>query len=63
MKTKLSFLLSIILISSCASSPPASVDDVCKIFKEKRSWYTFSSERAATDKAVTNLSPPLVKIT
>ena len=39
MKTKLSFLLSIILISSCASSPPASVDDVCKIFKEKRSWY------------------------
>ena len=39
MKTKLSFLLSIILISSCASSPPTSVDDVCKIFKEKRSWY------------------------
>ena len=32
-------------------------------FNEKRSWYTFSSERAATDKAVTNLSPPLVKMT
>ena len=40
MKTKISFLLFLILITACATSgPPSNTVDVCKIFKEKRSWY------------------------
>ena len=40
MKTQFSFFLSLFLITACASSgPPVSSNDVCKIFKEKRSWY------------------------
>ena len=40
MKTQFSFFLSLFLITACASSgPPVSTSDVCKIFKEKRSWY------------------------
>ena len=40
MKTQFSFFLSLFLITACASTgPPVSTSDVCKIFKEKRSWY------------------------
>ena len=40
MKNKISFLLFLFLISACATSgPPSNTVDVCKIFKEKRSWY------------------------
>ena len=40
MKTKISFLLFLILITACATSgPPSNTVDVCKIFKENRSWY------------------------
>lgn len=40
MKAKISFLLFLILITACATSgPPSNTVDVCKIFKEKRSWY------------------------
>ena len=40
MKAQFSFFLSLFLITACASSgPPVSTSDVCKIFKEKRSWY------------------------
>jgi len=40
MKTKISFLLFLILITACATSgPPSNTVYVCKIFKEKRSWY------------------------
>ena len=40
MKTKISFLLFLMLITACATSgPPSNTVDVCKIFKEKRSWY------------------------
>ena len=36
----LSLFLSLFLITACASSsPPKNSADVCKIFKEKRSWY------------------------
>ncbi|MDC1300950.1 hypothetical protein N8Z14_04030 [Gammaproteobacteria bacterium] len=31
-------LLSTLLVS-CISSPPEQPDDICKIFKEKKSWY------------------------
>ena len=27
------------LLVSCVSSPPEQPDDICKIFKEKKSWY------------------------
>ena len=40
MKTKISFLLLLFLITACAApGPPSNTVDVCKIFKEKRSWY------------------------
>ena len=40
MKNIISLFLSLFLIAACASSgPPKNSADVCKIFKEKRSWY------------------------
>ena len=40
MKTKISCLLCLFLITACATSgPPSNSADVCKIFKEKKSWY------------------------
>ena len=40
MKNIVSLFLSLFLITACASSsPPKNSADVCKIFKEKRSWY------------------------
>ena len=45
MKTKISFLLFLFLITACATSgPPSNTVDVCKIFKEKRSWYKAAKE-------------------
>tara|TARA_B100001123_G_C15329240_1_gene1030674 strand:- start:889 stop:1494 length:606 start_codon:yes stop_codon:yes gene_type:complete len=39
-KNIISVILSLFLISACAiSGPPETTADVCKIFKEKRSWY------------------------
>ena len=32
----------ILLLSSCANSPPKSPNDICEIFDEKRSWYRAS---------------------
>ena len=32
----------ILLLSSCANSPPKSPNDICEIFDEKRSWYKAS---------------------
>ena len=61
MKTQLSFLLSIILISSCASSPPASVDDVCKIFKERYSWYKAAKKTEKRWKIPVSVSMAIIK--
>ena len=33
------FLMIVIIIQSCASKPPESPDNICLIFKEKKSWY------------------------
>ena len=33
------FLLIILIIQSCATRPPENPDNICLIFKEKRSWY------------------------
>ena len=41
-KSQLRFLgifLSIFLIQSCVTKPPENPDNICLIFKEKRSWY------------------------
>ena len=35
----LMFLISLLLLGGCVTSPPESKTDLCKIFKEKRSWY------------------------
>ena len=37
-------ILSLLVISGCASSPPRSVADICEIFEDRRAWY-----RAAKD--------------
>ena len=37
-------ILSLLVISACASSPPRSVADICEIFEDRRAWY-----RAAQD--------------
>ena len=36
---RLPFILLILLLSGCATSPPKDVDNICNIFKEKRGWY------------------------
>ena len=33
------FLLTILIIQSCTTRPPENPDNICLIFKEKRSWY------------------------
>ena len=35
-----------LLFTSCAASPPSQVDDVCQIFREKRSWYRDAARSA-----------------
>ena len=35
----LSPLIIIFIIQSCATKPPESPDNICLIFKEKKSWY------------------------
>ena len=35
----LGILFSILLIQSCVTKPPENPDNICLIFKEKRSWY------------------------
>ncbi|WP_439100547.1 transglycosylase SLT domain-containing protein [Congregibacter sp.] len=32
-------VVTLFLVSACATSPPADVDDLCKIFDDKRGWY------------------------
>ena len=32
-------LLLILIIQSCATRPPENPDNICLIFKEKKSWY------------------------
>jgi len=31
--------LLVVLLSSCATAPPANIDNLCDIFQEKRDWY------------------------
>ena len=33
------FLLIILIIQSCTTRPPENPDNICLIFKEKKSWY------------------------
>jgi len=35
----LSIILAVCFIQACTSTPPESPDNICKIFKEKNSWY------------------------
>lgn len=35
-----------LLVSSCVTSPPKRTDDICAIFKEKRSWYKQAQKAA-----------------
>jgi hypothetical protein len=32
-------VLSVLLLSACATSPPRNTSDICRIFSEKKSWY------------------------
>lgn len=33
------FMLSLVILSSCASRQPRQTDNICEIFKERKSWY------------------------
>jgi len=37
--TTLFSLVALFLLSSCATSPPSNVDNICNIFEEKEGWY------------------------
>lgn len=53
------FVLTIVLLNltSCASRPPASADNICTIFDEKSSWYKASKK--AADKWRGNIYVPM----
>ena len=60
---RFSLLLSfIILITSCASnSPPSSTTDVCKIFKERYSWYKAAKKTEKRWKVPVYVSMAIIK--
>jgi hypothetical protein len=43
-KHKLIYLISVLILTSCATPPPNNPDDVCDIFTENRDWYSASKE-------------------
>ncbi len=38
-RTPISIIFSVLLLTSCVSSPPRNAMDVCEIFEDRRSWY------------------------
>lgn len=52
-----SLLLACLLVSGCASAPPRQPDDLCAVFREKRSWYTAS--KAAEERWGAPLAIPM----
>jgi len=39
LKNTFSILIAVLIIQACATKPPKNPDNICLIFKEKRSWY------------------------
>ena len=60
------FLVIIFIIQSCATKPPESPDNICLIFKEKKSWYKAvirSEKRTTVVKLALTLSRYLLGLT
>lgn len=51
------FLLIVLGLSACASSPPRNTNDLCAIFTEKRGWY--GEAKKAADKWRGNIHVPM----
>ena len=54
-------ILIVSLFVSCASSPPSTTKDVCKIFKEKRSWYRAADKTEKKWKIPISVSMAFIK--
>ena len=37
-------VMSLVFLGGCATSPPDKLDNICEIFREKRSWYDDARE-------------------
>ena len=40
--TTVIFLIALLLLSGCATTPPQNIDNACEIFREKDDWYKYS---------------------
>ena len=49
------------LVTSCASKPPSSTKDVCKIFQEKKSWYRAAKRTEKKWKVPISVSMAFIK--
>ena len=55
------FLLIFSLLISCATSPPSTTQDICKIFKEKKSWYKAAKKTEKRWKIPISVSMAFIK--
>ena len=55
------FLLILSLLISCATSPPSTTQDICKIFKEKKSWYRAAKKTEKRWKIPISVSMAFIK--
>jgi len=44
MSTKLLYLVTLLFLCSCTTSPPKKINNICEIFKEKEGWYDDAKE-------------------
>ena len=56
-----SFLFIFLLFTSCASQPPSSTGDICKLFKEKKSWYKAAKRTEKKWKVPISISMAFIK--
>ena len=55
------FILILSLLISCATSPPSTTQDICKIFKEKKSWYRAAKKTEKRWKIPISVSMAFIK--
>ena len=55
------FSASLFLLKSCTSQPPSNINDVCKIFSEKKSWYKAAKKTEKRGKIPISVSMAFIK--